>query len=132
MNGLKVAGLLLAVAVFGIPFSVANTDSAELVEDVKVFNLHIEKRHIKSGLKKIVVKQGQQVKIIWYTDEAVDIHLHGYDIELRVTANEPAEMNFKARATGRYPITNHGFGERSGQGGKAHHGALLYLEVYPD
>jgi hypothetical protein len=132
MNGLKVARVLLVMTVFWIPFSVTSADSAELVEDVKVFNLHIEKRHIKDNLKKIVVKQGQQVKIIWYTDEAVDIHLHGYDIEIRVTANEPAEMNFKARATGRYPITNHGFGERSGQGGKAHHGALLYLEVYPD
>lgn len=131
MSRLKVAGYLLAVAVIWIPFSVVSADSAGFVEGVKVFNLHIEKRHLKDDLKKIVVKQGQQVKIIWHTDEAVDIHLHGYDIEIRVTANESAEMNFKARATGRYPITNHGFGEESGQGDKPHHGALLYLEVYP-
>lgn len=132
MSELKAAGFLLVVAVLWGPFAVTSVESAELVEDVEVFNIHLEKRHLKDELKKIVVKQGQQIRIIWHTDETVEVHLHGYDIELRVTANEPAEMNFRARATGRFPITSHGFGEQSGQGGKSHHRALLYLEVYPD
>lgn len=101
-------------------------------EDIKQFDIYIEQREIKPGLTRIVVSQGQWVKLVWHSDEDVDIHLHGYDLQLGVTANEPGEMMFKAYATGRFSITSHGFGEQKDKGKKHRHGALFYLEVHPN
>lgn len=94
-------------------------------------NLHIKNRHITGGATKITVTQGQWIALHWVTDEAVSLHLHGYDIEHKVSPGNPAVMQFKAHATGRFPITSHGFGDNKEGHGKGHHAALLYLEVYP-
>ena len=53
-------------------------------------------------------------------------YLHGYDVELHVRPDEPAVMVIEAYATGRFPITSHGWG-KGGHG----HDELTYLEVYP-
>ena len=81
------------------------------------------------GKKVLRVKQGDQVELKWQTDEKVDLHLHGYDIEKTATPGKPVIMKFTAKATGRFPVTSHGFG---GAKGHSHgSGALFYLEVHP-
>lgn len=72
------------------------------------------------------VTEGNRIELVWTTDEAVELHLHGYDIELNVLESEPAVMAFEAHATGRFPITSHGFGDDDHG-----HQTLLYLEVHP-
>ena len=70
------------------------------------------------------VPQGEEVTLRWTTDLPVTLHLHGYDIETAVKPGAPATMTFRARATGRFPITLH----------RAHGGAeatLGYVEVHP-
>ena len=73
------------------------------------------------------VSEGDQLLLRWQTDSPLDLHLHGYDIELSVAPGNSAAMRFKAHATGRFPITRH---NDAGDHGK-HHQTLLYLEVYP-
>jgi len=67
------------------------------------------------------VTEGDDVRIDWTTDEATDLHLHGYDIETRVAPGRAASMTFRAHTAGRFPVSAHNFGHR----------ILLYLEVYP-
>ena len=74
------------------------------------------------------VTQGDAVTLRWSTDEAVSVHLHGYDMELSIAPDAPAEMSLEAFATGRFPITSHGFG---GHGHDDEESVLLYLEVHP-
>lgn len=76
----------------------------------------------------IRVTQGDDVELIWTSDEAVELHLHGYDLALELSAGEPGTLSFHARATGRFPVTSHGFSGEHDHG----HSTLLYLEVYPD
>jgi protein SCO1/2 len=90
------------------------------------FDLKIERRKVVGGVKTVRVKQGEQVWLRWTTDEAVTVHLHGYDIEKILKPGETAVMSFKAHATGRVTIESHGFG-----GKKCKHVILLYLEVLP-
>jgi hypothetical protein len=104
----------------------------EAGEGIRVFQIDIEQREVTSDLKIIVVNQGQWVKLVWLSDEDVDIHLHGYDIQLGISAHVPEEMLFRAHATGRFSVTSHGFGEYQRKGGAYHHGALIYLEVHPN
>jgi hypothetical protein len=79
------------------------------------------------GSKVVRVTEGQTVELRWTADEAVELHLHGYDIETKVNPGAPASMRFTAHATGRYPVTMHGHSHGGGHSEKT----LLYLEVHP-
>ncbi|WP_139150810.1 hypothetical protein [Halofilum ochraceum] len=68
-------------------------------------------------------KAGDTVAIRFRSDQAVTLHLHGYDRELRVPAGGAATMRFDAAIPGRFPIELHG-----GHG----HGTIVYLEILPD
>ncbi len=95
----------------------------------RVFDLRVEGRAVVGGEGGVIrVEDDDQVELRWTTDERVELHLHGYNITLEVRPGETATMSFEAFATGRYPITSHGFGE----GERSHsHGALIHLEVHP-
>ena len=74
------------------------------------------------------VAQGDAVRLRWSTDEAVSVHLHGYDLKLSIAPGTPAEMNLEAFAAGRFPVTSHGFGDHGHDDEEV---VLLYLEVHP-
>lgn len=90
--------------------------------------IKIVKRHV-VGNKKVRVNQGDSVEIHWETDEDVKLHLHGYDIEVKAISGKTRIMKFVAKATGRFPVKSHGFGNSMGHShGKS---ALIYFEVHP-
>ena len=60
------------------------------------------------GVQRIVVKKGDDVRLQVRTNEAGDdIHLHGYDIEKRASAQAPANFRFKADIEGVFEIESH-------------------------
>ena len=79
---------------------------------------------VPAAQRTIRVAEGDRVELRWTADEAVELHLHGYDIELHVTPDEPGTMTFEAHTAGRFPVGSHGTG---GHG----HGNVVYLEVHP-
>ncbi len=92
----------------------------------KVIDVRIENRKVVAPPGTIRITEKDVVELRWTSDESSKLHLHGYDLETQVGPGEPAAMVFKAHATGRFPITSHGWGD-GGHG----HDALTYLEVYP-
>ena len=92
----------------------------------RVIEARIENREVVAPGEAIRIIEGDVIELRWTSDEAVDLHLHGYDLELHVRPDEPAAMVIEAYATGRFPITSHGWG-KGGHG----HDELTYLEVYP-
>jgi hypothetical protein len=72
----------------------------------------------------IRVKQGDDVELRWTSDKPMELHLHGYDIEVKVAPAAPAMMSFSAKIPGRFPIEPHG--QEQGR-----HRAVIYLEVLP-
>jgi hypothetical protein len=106
--GLFAAALLLQVA----------PGSAE----PRLVDLSIRNRELPAAQRVVRVRQGDDVTIRWTTDAPLTVHLHGYDIEAKLTSGAAVSMRFTARATGRFPIETHGHGgERT----------LGYLEVHP-
>jgi hypothetical protein len=93
----------------------------------QVIEVRIENRKVVAPSEAIRIIEGDVIELRWTSDESVELHLHGYDLELHVRPGEPASMSIEAYATGRFPITSHGWGE-GGHG----HDALTYLEVHPD
>ena len=94
------------------------------------FDLHIERGRVPENMRIIRVKQGDVVKLRCTADRRTTLHLHGYDIELRIEPGTTRELSFAARATGRFPLHVHGPAERSGS--HAHEEPpLATIEVYP-
>jgi hypothetical protein len=90
----------------------------------KVITLSIVNGTLADRSDTLRVQQDDDLELRWSSDKPVDLHLHGYDIEAKVTPEAPAVMAFKANIPGRFPIEAHGQGP-------GHHRALLYLEVRP-
>jgi hypothetical protein len=72
----------------------------------------------------VKVQQGDDVELRWSSDKPMELHLHGYDIEVKVSPQASAVMSFKANIPGRFPVEPHGQGP-------GHHRPVLYLEVHP-
>jgi FtsP/CotA-like multicopper oxidase with cupredoxin domain len=96
--------------------------------DEVTFELRIENGRVSANMRLIRVKQGDVVKLRWSTDQTTILHLHGYDIEVKVEPGAMAEMSFTARATGRFPVSVH----KPKQGGDhTHDPPLVHVEVHP-
>jgi FtsP/CotA-like multicopper oxidase with cupredoxin domain len=121
---LGAAAVVAAMTAPVVPAALAQANQAPVA--AVVVDLEISKRKV-AGEQVIRVTQGDTVVLRWTVDEEVELHLHGYDVEANAAPGAPATMRFEARATGRFPVTSHGFG------GHSHHGesALVYIEVHP-
>jgi FtsP/CotA-like multicopper oxidase with cupredoxin domain len=104
-----------------------------LAQDQRVVNVVIVDRkatgadvEVSGGTGVVRVTQGENVELRWSTDEATELHLHGYNVRTKVDTDGEAVMSLKARAAGRFAIESHGFGAD-------HHAekTLIYLEVLP-
>jgi hypothetical protein len=96
--------------------------------DELTFELRIERGQLPPDKRLIRVKQGDVVKLRWSSEKPIELHLHGYDIERKVEPGVVAEMTFTARATGRFPVSEHQ--ARSG-GGHTHGAPIVQIEVLP-
>jgi hypothetical protein len=116
---------LVLLLVFATGVACGGAIAAELT-----FDLHIERSRLPENMRNIRVKQGDIVKLRCTADRRTTLHLHGYDIELRIEPGVTRELSFTARATGRFPLHVHGPAERSGS--HAHEEPpLATIEVYP-
>ncbi len=87
------------------------------------FELAVDRGRLVSGPKLIRVKRGDAVELRWRAETPTTVHLHGYDIEVKITPGQAAFMRFQATATGRFPVEVHAPSGR--------HVTLLYIEVHP-
>ncbi len=111
---------------FGLSLAEPQEDETETEPDVRI-EIHIVNREV-VGDHLIRVTQGQIVEMTWTTDEKTQVHIHGYEIHIPTSPDTPAKITFEAHATGRFPVTSHGYGDEYG----LMHQMLLYFEVYPD
>lgn len=119
---MALARLCLGLA---LPTALARAVSAQEAAP-RVIEVRIENRQVVEPKAAITATQGEVIELRWTSDEAVELHLHGYDMELDLSPGEPASMVVEAYATGRFPVASHGWGD-GGHGDEA----LIFLEVYP-
>ena len=102
---------------------------------VREFDFSILKRRIDGNSSTVRVKRGETVQIRWRADEPVLLHVHGYDLEVRLSPEAPASMRFQAAIAGRFAITAHEFGADATHGARPRRQretTLLYIEVLPE
>jgi hypothetical protein len=103
-----------------------------LAEDIRSISISImnkeaigEEVKVSGGLGVIRVNQGQNIQITWHSDQSTVLHLHGYSIKTKLPKDKDVIMEINARASGRFSIEAHGFGNDH------KHKTLIYLEVLP-
>lgn len=118
-------GIWLAALLLMGGSAAAQEPSAPLRVEVKRLEVPRDQRVLK-------VRQDALVRIDWLSDRAAVIHVEGYDVSVAADPGKPERMEFKAHATGRFPVHIH---EVDAEGGPARHGhhtrPLLRLEVHP-
>jgi FtsP/CotA-like multicopper oxidase with cupredoxin domain len=103
-----------------MPAARASSKAGATIVDLAVVN-----GRLSAANDTLRVKQGESIALRWTSDKPLNLHLHGYDIELKVPPNTPTTMSFVAKIPGRFPVSDHG------QGTTHQHHALAYLEVLP-
>jgi heme/copper-type cytochrome/quinol oxidase subunit 2 len=89
-----------------------------------VFALEIHSEAPTAKPQVLAVRQNDKVEIRVSSDKAVQVHLHGYDIEKDVVPNVVTSLRLTATATGRFPIEIHSKEPLKQR-------PLAYLEVRP-
>jgi hypothetical protein len=73
----------------------------------EVARIRIRGGEVVGGPAEIKAKNGDTVVIVVAADTPDEIHLHGYDIEKKVTPGHPASFRFKANLEGEFEIESH-------------------------
>ena len=95
---------MLAVA---IALSAAMAACGEREPEEHVFNIELQGGELVDGGDAWQVNQDDKVTLNVRSDQPVNFHLHGYELEQDITPAVPAELVFTAEATGSFPITVH-------------------------
>jgi FtsP/CotA-like multicopper oxidase with cupredoxin domain len=59
------------------------------------------------GKQKISVKKGDTIRLKVTSDEAGEIHVHGFDLEQEAAPGKPASFAFTANIEGRFEVESH-------------------------
>ena len=102
---------------------------SEKTIDMREIPIVIQEGKVTNHIGNIMVKKEENIRLIFSSDESVTVHLHGYDIEKQIKGDDPAVMEFLAKATGRFVITSHPSHDMHTD--SSVHGTLVSLEIRP-
>ena len=98
-------------------------------QETQVLDLAIEQGRFTNAADTVRVTEGDKVTLRIASDQSGELHLHGYNVAIKLVAGKTVVVDLDARVSGRFPITSHGFAHE--KKGAHRHMTLLYLEVYP-
>lgn len=86
----------------------------------RVFELRLKNGRLVSGPAVLQVKAGDRITLKIASNNSDELHVHGYDLRLRIKPDEVVNLDFTANRTGRFGLELH-----------RAHAELDSLEVYP-
>lgn len=105
--------IAVVVLVLGGLFLLLRPDTRAAGPQDRRFEVAIEDGEMTPG--EISVNEGDRVTLSIESDEPVEVHLHGYDVERDAGPGPAAELHFEADLTGRFEIENHETEEELGE-----------------
>jgi hypothetical protein len=100
--------LALGVLFFALrpdPPSLGGSGSGGAEAKAETFEVSIEGGAM--TLEEIAVSEGDRVTLRLTSEEPVEVHLHGYDLEKEVAPGEKATLSFEASLSGRFEIEDY-------------------------
>ena len=102
--------LAAAAAVIAMTLAAACSPSAPTHGDGVPIAMEITGRTASLAREDLQVKQGDTVSFTFTSDEAGEVHLHGYDLTAEVSPGKPGNLFFEASTPGAFAINFHVFG----------------------
>jgi|KBSMisStaDraftv2_1062788.scaffolds.fasta_scaffold407476_2 hypothetical protein len=90
--------------------------------------IEVRKRKPEGGVRTVRITRDDTFVLRVRADEKLEVHLHGYELLLRVEPGNISSVRAAAKLVGRFPVTAHW---PKGEGASHAEPALLYLEVHP-
>lgn len=115
--GSAIIGATLAAAVWG-----------SAMAETRTFEFRPADGKLASGEGVVRNRQEDELVLNLISDRSGQLHIHGYDLAIDLAAGKVSAVKFDAYATGRFPVTSHGFGDDHHDD---HHDVLFYIEVLP-
>ena len=91
--------------VLGGLFFLLRADTPAAGPRERTFDVSIEGGEMSPN--EISVNESDRVTLHISSDEPMEVHVHGYDMEHEVGPGQKAELHFKADLTGRFEIEDH-------------------------
>ena len=89
------------------PSSSAPAAAAAPSSDVVTVDVSIAGGQVEPPPGRVDVRQGQTVRITVTSDEADELHVHGYDIEFELAPGQPGTVDLVADQTGLFEVETH-------------------------
>lgn len=117
-HGLPAVALILLVVALGACGSTEDASTTTTTVDPAIggspdttpqvsgvlIELNIVDKAVEGGVARHDVHLGETVKIVVTSDEADELHVHGYDLMLELTPGQPAELTFEAAIPGVFEV----------------------------
>jgi cbb3-type cytochrome oxidase subunit 3 len=97
--------IAVVVCVLGGLFFLLRPDTRAAGPQERRFDVSIEEGEMSP--EEISANEGDRVTLSVESDEPLELHVHGYDLEREVEPGQRAELSFEADLTGRFEIENH-------------------------
>lgn len=97
--------IAVIVLILGGLFFLLRPESLGTGPQDRTFDISIEGGEMSP--REISVGQGDTVTLHINSDEQLEIHVHGYDVEREVGPGQTARIHFEADLTGRFEIEDH-------------------------
>ena len=102
----------LVVAACG-PAAPPGADSPPIDTDTTTIHVNIANRATTSTREDLRATQGNTVSLRFTSDEAGEVHLHGYDLTTLVSPDEPGSLSFAATNAGSFGLNFHVYASAS-------------------
>ena len=126
-NRVRVCFLALLLSATAANVPATETPPARAAQAVV---LRIAGGRLEGGVRTLRFTRGDRVALRVTSDQKLNLHLHGYDIELPVSPAMEATLIVDARVAGRFPLSAH-FPSANAKDTPRER-TLLYLEVLPE
>ncbi len=97
--------IAVVVLVLGGLFFLLRPDTPGGAQRNRTFDISIEGDEMSPA--EVSVNEGDGVTLRVSSEEPMELHLHGYDVEQEVEPGRRAELQFEADLTGRFEIEDH-------------------------
>ena len=105
--------IAVVVCVLGGLFFLLRPDPPAAGPQERAFDVSIEDGEMSPG--EVSAREGDRVTLRIRSNEQLEMHVHGYDVEREIKAGQAAELSFEADLTGRFEIENHETEEELGE-----------------
>ena len=104
--------IAVIVLILGGLFFLLRPESLGTGPQDRTFDISIEGGEMSP--REISVNEGDSVTLHITSDERMEFHVHGYDVEREVGSGQTARLHFEADLTGRFEIEDHDTEEELG------------------